>query len=61
MPLYSVKNKFYRRLQRGALNGNGNEKTKANDNNKSSMENGALFYAVRASTRVSVGSMIFQI
>ena len=25
MPLYSVKNKFYRRLQRGALNGNGKQ------------------------------------
>ena len=35
--------------------------TKENDNNKGKAGNGTLFYAVRASTRVSVGSMIFQI
>ena len=55
----SVQNRFYKQVQKGALNGNGT--AKANDNNKSRAENGALFYAVRASTRKSVGSMIFQI
>ena len=55
----SVQNRFYKQVQKGALNGNGT--AKANDNNKSRAENGALFYAVRASTRVSVCSMIFQI
>ena len=57
----SVKNKFYRRLQRGALNNNDTAKTKASDNNKSKAENSALFYAVRASARIIVHSMIFQI
>ena len=57
----SVKNKFYRRLQRGALNNNDTAKTKASDNNKSKAENGTLFYAVQNSTRVSAYSMIFQI
>ena len=48
---YSVKNKFYRRLQRGALNSKG----------KSWAENGDLFYAVRASTRIIVCRLFFQI
>ena len=48
----SVKNKFYRRLQRGALNGN---------NTAKAMRKKHLIFAIRASTRVSVGSMIFQI
>ena len=51
----SVKNKFYRRLQRGALNG------KRHDKGQQHGGNGTLFYAVQNSTRVSVGSMIFQI
>ena len=40
----SVQNRFYKQVQKGALNGN--EKTKTNGNSKSSMENGALFFAV---------------
>ncbi|WP_428078854.1 hypothetical protein, partial [Candidatus Avelusimicrobium faecicola] len=51
----SVKNKFYRRLQRGALNG------KRHDKGQQHGGNGTLFYAVQSSTRVSVCSMIFQI
>ena len=51
----SVKNKFYRRLQRGALNG------KRHDKGQQHGGNGTLFYAVQNSTRVIVCSMIFQI
>ena len=53
MPLYSVKNKFYRRLQRGALN--------SNNTAKAMRKKAPYFMPFRASTRVSVGSMIFQI
>ena len=56
----SVQNRFYKQVQKGALNGK-RQKTKANNNSKGKAEKSALFYAVRASTRVSVCSMIFQI
>ena len=66
----SVQNRFYKQVQKGALN----DKWQRHNKNKSKRQqqkqtttaktrrkNGALFYVVRASTRVSVCSMIFQI
>ncbi|MCI7043377.1 MAG: hypothetical protein MR993_00050 [Spirochaetes bacterium] len=70
----SVQNRFYKQVLKGAFNGkrHGNgkqqqQKTKANstakenNNGKSRAENGALFYAVQNSTRVSVCRLFFQI
>ena len=56
----SVQNRFYKQVQKGAFNGKRQKQTATTKDNNTE-ENGTLFYAVRASTRVSVGSMIFQI
>ncbi|MDY2939465.1 MAG: hypothetical protein SOT02_00695, partial [Elusimicrobiaceae bacterium] len=56
----SFKNCFYKHVKMGALTAKTKNKTaKTKDNNRE--ENDTLFYVVRASTRVSVCSMIFQI
>ena len=55
----SVKNKFYRRLQRGALNGNGTAKDKSERQRQGGKS--TLFCAVRASTRIIVCRLFFQI
>ena len=57
----SVQNRFYKQVLKGALNDTTKTKARGNGNSKSKEGNGALFYAVRASTRVSACSMIFQI
>ena len=56
----SVQNRFYKQVLKGAFNGK-RQKQMATTKDNNTEENGTLFYAVRASTRVSVGSMIFQI
>ena len=65
----SVQNRFYKQVQKGALNSK-RQKTKANNNSKGKAEKSALFYAVRrsslalpwrASTRVIVCRLFFQI
>ena len=56
----SVQNRFYKQVQKGAFNGKRQKQTATTKDNNTE-ENDTLFYAVRASTRKSVGSMIFQI
>ena len=56
----SVQNRFYKQVQKGAFNGKRQKQTATTKDNNTE-ENDTLFYVVRASTRVSVGSMIFQI
>ncbi|WP_428078798.1 hypothetical protein, partial [Candidatus Avelusimicrobium faecicola] len=56
----SVQNRFYKQVLKGAFNGKRQKQTATTKDN-STADNGAFFMPFRASTRVSVRRLFFQI